>query len=252
VIDADGLPKTFHTDFDKKLIGGEAQRWMISKKIRLVAANATHQSSNGLVERTWQSIVRMSRAYVTEKQMGREFWFYAVQHSVDMINQVPGRLGRTLTSPFELVHGVKPDSKTWFELFSVGFFKHTVTRGEGANTKTMEMSLDGIAVGRYRQTNTILFYNPLSKSYYRPQAWTLDETRLPITHWPHLIKYDGSLHCGRYSNRTDPIPEPFPPDGTRVQLLRDGQPKKGTIANVPMIYPTLFSIRPLLPLPAMV
>jgi hypothetical protein len=82
VVDADGLPKTFHTDFDKKLIGGDAQRWMISQKIRLVAANASRQSSNGLVERTWQSIVRMSRAFVTEKQMGREFWFYAVQHSV--------------------------------------------------------------------------------------------------------------------------------------------------------------------------
>jgi hypothetical protein len=151
-----------------------------------------------------------------------------------MINQVPGRLGRTLTSPFELVHGVKPDARTWFELFSVGFFKHTAKRGEGANTKTQEMTLDGIAVGRDRQTNTILFYNPLTKSYYRPQAWTLDKTRLPITHWPTLIKYDGSLHCGRYSNRTDPIPEPFPP-GTRVQLLRDNVPKKGTIANIPLV-----------------
>jgi hypothetical protein len=98
----------------------------------------------------------------------------------------------------------------------------------------MEMSLDGIAVGRDRQTNTILFYNPLTKSYYRPQAWTLDETRLPVTHWPTLIKYDGSLHCGRYSNRTDPIPEPFPP-GTRIQLMRDGKPLKGTIANVPIV-----------------
>lgn len=64
----------------------------------------------------------MSRAYVTEKQMGDEFWLYAVQGAVGMINQVPGRLSRTLTSPFELMHGVKPDARTWFELFSVGFF----------------------------------------------------------------------------------------------------------------------------------
>jgi hypothetical protein len=223
-----------HADFDKKLIGGKAQRWLTEGKCCLIAANSSRQSSNGLVEQTWQSIVRMARAYVTEKQVGREFWFYAVLHASRMINQIPGRLGRKLTSPFELVHGVKPDCTTWFELFSVGFFKHTVKRSEGMNTKIQEMSLDGIAVGRDAQTNTILFYNPLTKSYYRPQAWTLDETRLPISHWPSHIKYDGSLHCGRYHHRTDPLPEPFPP-GTRVVLSRNGKDMKGTVSNIPIL-----------------
>ena len=46
----------------------------------------------------------MARAYITEKQVGREFWFYALQHASLMINQVPGRLGLKLTTPFELVH----------------------------------------------------------------------------------------------------------------------------------------------------
>jgi hypothetical protein len=69
-------------------------------------------------------MVRMARAYITEKQVGREFWYFAIKHAAHMMNQVPGRLGRKLTSPFELVHGVKPNANTWFELFSVGYFPH--------------------------------------------------------------------------------------------------------------------------------
>jgi hypothetical protein len=120
------VPKLFHSDFDQKLIGGKALRWIKEASSRLIAAPSNRQSSNGLVERTWQSIVRMARAYLTEKQLGREYWWYAVKHAVLMINQVPGRLGRKLTTPFELVHGVKPDASTWFELFSVGFFPHAL------------------------------------------------------------------------------------------------------------------------------
>ena len=52
----------------------------------------------------------MNRAYITENQAGREFWFFAILHAATMINKVLGQLGRKLTTPFELVHGVKLDS----------------------------------------------------------------------------------------------------------------------------------------------
>ena len=69
--DAGAYPKTFHTDFDQKLIGGAALRH-INKHSRIIAAPARHQSSNGLVEATWKTIVRMARAYITEKQVSRK------------------------------------------------------------------------------------------------------------------------------------------------------------------------------------
>jgi hypothetical protein len=100
-VDAGGTPRTFHANFDKKLIDGKALRWLQNKKIGVIAAPASRQSFNGLVECTWQTIVRMAHPYFSEKQMGREFWFYAVKHSARMINQIPGRLGRKLISPFE-------------------------------------------------------------------------------------------------------------------------------------------------------
>ncbi|KAL7525486.1 hypothetical protein ACHAWF_001390, partial [Thalassiosira exigua] len=194
-------------------------RWINTEGSKVIAANAGHQSSNGLVERTWRSVVQMARAYVTEKQVGREFWFFAIAHGASMINQVPGRLGKKLTTPFELVHGCKPDSKTWFELFSVGYFSHS-RDGDQTRSNVEDQSLDGIAVGRDEKSNTIVFYNPITKSYYRPQAFRLDEGRLPATTFPTSIRYDGGLTCGLFRNRTDPVPEPFPP-GTRVNVKQD-------------------------------
>jgi hypothetical protein len=181
----------------------------------------------------------MARAYVTEKQVGREYWFFAVAHAARMINQVPGRLGRKLTSPFELVHGHKPDSRTWFELFSIGYFQQEKD-GSATRSNTEDHSLDGIAVGRDDRTNTIVFYNPLTKSYYRPPAFRLDEGRLPATNFPSL-KYDGGLTCGSYRDRTDPVPKPFPP-GTRVSIERDDDPsRRGTVQTVPAIWSSTVS-----------
>ena len=90
------------------------------------------------------------------------------------------------------------------------------------------------------KTKTIIFYNPLTKSYYRPPAFCLDEGRLPATNFPSL-KYDGGLTCGSYRDRTDPVPEPFPP-GTRVSIERDGMPtRRGTVQIVPAIWSSTIS-----------
>ena len=67
---AGGTPKRFHIDFDKKLIGGRALKWIQEQKSKIIAAPAGRQSSNGLVERTWRTIVTMARAYITEKTSG--------------------------------------------------------------------------------------------------------------------------------------------------------------------------------------
>jgi hypothetical protein len=47
---AGGVHKTFHSDFDKKLIGGKALRWINDSKSQIIASPLNWQSSNGLVE----------------------------------------------------------------------------------------------------------------------------------------------------------------------------------------------------------
>ena len=72
-VDANGVPKKFHTDFDTKLIGGQALKWIHLNGSKVIAANSGRQSSNGLAERTWRTLIQMSRSYITDKQVGREF-----------------------------------------------------------------------------------------------------------------------------------------------------------------------------------
>ena len=87
-----------------------------------------------------------------------------------MLNQVHGRLGLKVTTPFELVHNSKPDSKTWFELFSIGYFNHDTDNAK-SRSKLQSHTLDGIDVGRDDRSNSIIFYNPITSSYYRPPAF---------------------------------------------------------------------------------
>ena len=87
-----------------------------------------------------------------------------------MTNQVPGRLGCKLTTPFEAIHNKKPDSKTWFKLFSMGCVDHTIYNAK-KKSKTEDQTLYGIAVGRDDNSETVIFYYPLTKSYYRPPAF---------------------------------------------------------------------------------
>ena len=120
--DAGGLPKEFRCDCDQKLLGGETRRWIYRNNSKINGAPAKRQSSNGLAKRAWATVSSMARAYLTEKQMPRDYWFHAVQHACRMMNQIPSKVNGKLTTSFELVHHIPPDTRTWFPLFSIVFF----------------------------------------------------------------------------------------------------------------------------------
>ena len=168
------LVHRFHSDFDRKLIGGNALQWILSNSSNIITAPAGRQSSNGLAERTWRTIIQMSQAFITEKQVGQEFLYFAVRHAEMILNQVPGRLVPKLTTPFELVHNSKPNSKTRFELFSIGYF-HYDTDNTESSSKLQAHMLDGIDVGWDDRSYSIIFYNPRTSSYYFPPDFRLDE-----------------------------------------------------------------------------
>ena len=67
-------------------------------------------------------MVHMSRAYLTGKQMSRDYWYYSIAYAARMMNMLPGTLHGSIVSPFMLVHGVAPDVRTWVPLFSVCYF----------------------------------------------------------------------------------------------------------------------------------
>ena len=154
-----------------------------------------------------------------------------------ILNQVLGRLGLQLAILFELVHNSKPDSNTWFELFSIGYFNHHIDNSD-IRSKLQAYTLHGIAVGRDYKSNSIIFYNPITSSYYHPTPFPLDEWRLLITNFPNSLHFDGGLICGLLKNNTDPIHEAFPL-GTRVSIQHKDFLVQGAINNIPLPVSTI-------------
>jgi hypothetical protein len=144
--DAGGLPDKIYTDFDLKLIKGDTKKWLLNripgKPCTVSAAPSGRQNENGLVKNHWKTTVSMARAYITDMQMPRSYWFWALRHATQVSNYIPCKVNGELTTPFELVHGVKPDYRVLFRLFSTVYFR---VKRDGNCTR------DGIAEARSKQ-----------------------------------------------------------------------------------------------------
>ncbi len=122
--EAGSFAHQFQCSCDEKLFGSAVRSFLHLNYSSITASPAERQSSNGLVESHWKIMVHMSRAYLTEKQMPRTFWYYAIKHLARMMNMIPGKYRGKLASPFMLVHGIRPDPRTWLPLFLICYFHH--------------------------------------------------------------------------------------------------------------------------------
>ena len=108
-VDAGSLPHRLYTDFDNKLIAGPTEQFLCENGCKICASPNSRQDKNGLVERAWQTFVYMAHSYVTDMQMSHSFWYRALRQAVFVLNYLPCTVSQVLTSPHELVYGVKPD-----------------------------------------------------------------------------------------------------------------------------------------------
>ena len=179
----------------------------------------------------------MSRAYLTEKQMPRSFWYYAVKHSARMMSMIPGRYKNKLISPFMLTHGVRPDQRTRLPIFSSCYFHHEKDNN-AQRSKTQAHTMDGIIVGRSPTSNAILVYNPQNQHYYKPDSYKIDPYRLPSSVYPTII-YEGGLFVSLHRGDVPIISKPYPL-GTRVEepsSSNDTVRQPGTVMDI-LIDPT--------------
>lgn len=234
--DAGGLPKQFRCDCDQKLMGGDARRWIYRNHSKILGAPAGRQSSNGLVERAWQTIRDMARGYLVDAGMPRRYWFFACEHAARMLNMQPGSVNGKLTSPFELVHRVAPDVRTWFPLFSiVYFYKTTDTEIASDRANFMANAMVGIAVGRSNKSNSLRIYSPSTSKYYESDVYKFDPSRRPSNEWPNKIQYDGGLYVDLLRDtHNNNVPEPYPP-GMPIKFAKDdGSIVNGIVSSIPI------------------
>ena len=74
-------PKIFYTNFVKRMIKVDTQKWLLTNKSKNVATPSGCQSQNRPVKRTQCSIMKTRRAYLTKKKFLQEYWFYTISYA---------------------------------------------------------------------------------------------------------------------------------------------------------------------------
>jgi hypothetical protein len=144
-----------------------------------------------------------------------------------MVNYIPCKVNGELTTPFELVHRVKPDYRVLFRLFSTVYFR---VKRDGARERhgvAEALSKQGIAIGPDLKSNGLLIYCPHTKNYFVSNRYKMDEGRSMANAFN--LKYEGGIFIGLYDN--SPIStsiKPYP-EGTGVLVNN----VRGTVISVP-------------------
>jgi hypothetical protein len=170
----------------------------------------------------------MARAFITDMQMPKNFWYWALHQSIQVMNYIPCTVSGVFTTPHELVYGVKPDLRILFHLFSTGYFrkmKDSTLHHSGVSTST---SMQGIALGRYRKTGDMLFYSPHSKEIITSSDYKLDEGRHTPTAFN--LSYDGGIFVGLYNHNGSTSFEPYPEGTSLFYPIKLNQSDKHTTA----------------------
>ena len=142
------------------------------------------------------------------------------------MNCLPVKANGELTSPFELVHGVKPDHQVLFRPFSTVHFKHD-SDGSHDCDGVEAQSLQGIAIGRSYKSDGLLVCSPFTKQFHVTGSYKLDEGQSTANMFN--LKCDGGIFIGPCDNgEAAQGTEPFP-QGTGVTWK--GVP--GTVISVP-------------------
>jgi hypothetical protein len=159
------VPKRIISDFDLKLVGGRARRYLNSLLVHVNAAPSHRQDKNGLAERHWQTLVSMARNWLASAELPSTFWFYAVRRAAEVCNYFPLILetGET-TTPFELAHQTKPDLRVLFKPFALAAVRRE-RNGDNTLEKFDSQSVPMIAIGRCPTSNGLQFYNPANSTF---------------------------------------------------------------------------------------
>jgi hypothetical protein len=147
LIDFGGSPKRFYTDFDHKILEGPTAVFLRDKNIILCGAPSGHHNQNGLVKRARETFTSMARAFITDMQMPKPFWYWALRQSIQVMNYFPCTVSGVSTTFHELVYGVKPDLGVLFRLFFTGYFRHLHDGSHQRSGLVASRAMQGIALG---------------------------------------------------------------------------------------------------------
>jgi len=190
-MDTGQTPKLMRTDFVHKLTGQQIREYLINSKCRLESAPPELQYQNGVCERNWRSLLRMSCGWLASSLLPSTFWWFALKQAAEVANYVPLKIDGKLKTPYELAYGKKTDLRNLFPMLAVAY--PSFEQQHSYNTQ----SIRAILVGRSTKTNSLIFHHPRSKKIITSSRYIIDET-LPAGP-TFAYKYDGKTYINKYT-----------------------------------------------------
>ena len=204
-MDIGQTPRLMRTDFDHKLMGQNIRTYLTENKCKLESAPPDLQYQNGVCERNWRSLLRMSRSWLASSLLPSTFWWFALKRATEVANYVPLKINGKLTTPHQQAYGKKVDMRNLFPMFAVSYPSYKSQHS--FNTQ----SVRAILVGRSSKTNALLFYHPKSKNLITSSRYIIDET-LPAGP-TFAYEYDGGTYINKYTTHNSNYKAPsFPPE----------------------------------------
>ena len=65
------------------------RKWCSERKIRFTTAVPKHQEQNGLVEKHWGTIVKMTNTMILHARLSKRFFYYAAKYSQRVHDVIP-------------------------------------------------------------------------------------------------------------------------------------------------------------------
>ena len=174
--------------FRPENVGGKVKDYLLEEHIKISAAPPRQQHKNGLVERKYQTIFKMTRNWLTSSLLPSNYWWLAMKWAVEVSNMLPTLHTTTTTpvSPHELFYQQKPDLRTLVPMFAVAYVTQPTI------SKSHSNAIKCICVGRGSKSNGILFYHPPTKRIFTDGNIAKFDFTLPSG--PQFQeKYDGSF-----------------------------------------------------------
>lgn len=173
----------------------------------------------------------MANGWISSALLPPEYWWFAFKRAVKVAIYVPFRLNGEMTTPHEIVCGIKPDLRNLLPIFAVSYIRRYKNTDNSKLKNVENHSLAVILVGRSSVSNSPIFFHPHTKKLITSDDFYIDET-LPAG--PAFgISYAGGIHTSSYSDINVYLKPPtFKPEQEVFVNIRDVH-YPATIITVP-------------------
>jgi hypothetical protein len=133
--------QVLRSDNGGEYTGHEFEEWLTKMGIRHETSAPYTPQQNGVSERANRTIVEAARSMILARNAPKELWAEAVGYAVYILNRTISSIGEV--TPYELVHGEKPDVSNLRIFGSPAFVHIPDTRRQKWDSKALE----GLFVG---------------------------------------------------------------------------------------------------------